>query len=258
MFFSYIWRPYGQGQTLGDQCYKHLVPTGRKQIVPTGRSQTVPTGRSQTVPTGRTQIVPTGRSQIVPTGRSQTVPTGPSQTVPTGRRQIVPTGRSQTVPTGLTQIVPARRWIVSAGRQIVPARGRLNAFVAITIALSFIATLIPVASASLIKSSTMACCAGKVGGHCDSGIAAKKVPPPKSEPMCGLHGAEMEEDGITIVAQPVAESPHSHSRTAETNSSQPAAESASLSQPCHMDCASCATGAPRQQKHRRNTVQPTT
>lgn len=136
-------------------------------------------------------------------------------------------------------------------------------FVAITIALSFIATVIPVASASLTKWSTMACCVGKAAGHCDSGIAAKKVRPPKSEPMCGLHGAEMEDDGITIVAQPVAEpshaeSQHSHSHAAETNSSQPAAESASLSQPCHMNCASCATVATRQQKRDRNTVQPTT
>jgi hypothetical protein len=135
-------------------------------------------------------------------------------------------------------------------------------FVALTIALSFIATLIPVASASLTKSSTMACCVGKTG-HCESGIATKKVPPPKSEPMCGLHGAEMEEDGITIVAKADAEpshpeSQHSHSQTAETKSSQPAAESALLSQPCHMDCASCAAGATRQQKRERNSFQPTT
>ena len=149
-------------------------------------------------------------------------------------------------------------------RQIIPLRRKaVRPFVAITIALSFIATLIPVASASLTKASTMACCVGKTAGHCDSGIAAKKIPPPKSEPMCGLHGAEMEDDGITIVAQPVAEpshaeSQHSHSHTAETNSSQPAAESASLSQPCHMNCASCATAATRQQKRDRNTVQPTT
>src|ERR1041384_1325585 len=148
-------------------------------------------------------------------------------------------------------------------KQIVTLRRKaVHPLVAITIALSFIATLIPVASASLTKSSTMACCAGKAG-HCDSGIAAKKVPPPKSEPMCGLHGAEMENDGITIVAQPVAEpshaeSQHSHSHTAERNSSQPAAESASLSQPCHMNCASCATVATRQQKRDRNTVEPTT
>ena len=143
-------------------------------------------------------------------------------------------------------------------KQIVSLRRKIaRPFVAITIALSFIATLIPVASASLTKSSTMACCVGKAG-HCDSGIAAKKVRLPKSEPMCGLHGAEMEDDGITIVAQPVVKSQHSHSHTAETNSSQPAAESASLSQPCHMNCASCATVATRQQKRDRNTVQPTT
>ena len=160
------------------------------------------------------------------------------------------------VPTG-------RRRLASKLRQLVFTRRWLNAFVALTIALSFIATLIPVASASLTKSTAMACCVGKTAGHCDSGLAAKKIPPPKSEPMCGLHGAEMEADGITIVAQPVAEPSHaesqpSHSQTAKTNSSQPAAESASLSQPCHMDCASCAAGATRQQKRERNTVQPAT
>lgn len=187
MFLVSILRSYGARKTLNDQCYKHLVPTGRRRLAST-----------------------------------------------------------------LRQLVPARR-------RLVPTRRWLNAFVAIAIALSFIATLIPVASASLTKSSTMACCVGKTAGHCDSGLAVKKVPPPKSEPMCGLHGAEMEEDGITIVAQPVAEPSHSesHSQTAETNSSQPA-ESASLSQPCHMDCASCAAGATRQQKRERNTVQPTT
>ena len=142
-------------------------------------------------------------------------------------------------------------------KQIVPLRRKVTRpFVAIAIVLSFIATVIPVASASLTK-STMACCAGKAG-HCDSGIAAKKVPPPKSEPMCGLHGAEMEADGITIVAQPVAQSQHSHSHAAETNSSQPAAESASLTRTCHMDCASCASAATRQQKRDRNTFQTIT
>ena len=110
-----------------------------------------------------------------------------------------------------------------------------------------------IANASLDKAS-MPCCAGKAG-HCDSGIAANKVPPPKSEPMCGLHGAEMENDGITIVAEPVVESPHSHSHTAETNSSYPSAESKSLGQPCHMDCASCAASATRPQKRERALVQ---
>ena len=108
---------------------------------------------------------------------------------------------------------------------------------------------IRIVNASLNTASTMPCCAGKAG-HCDSGIAAKKVPPPKSEPMCGLHGAEMENDGITIVAEPVVESPHSHSHSAETNSSYPGAESRSLGQPCHMDCASCAASTTRQQRER--------
>ena len=103
-----------------------------------------------------------------------------------------------------------------------------------------------------LNTTTMSCCVGKT--HCDSGIAHKKVPPPKSEPMCGLHGAEMENDGITIVAEPVVESPHSHSHSAETNSSYPGAESHSLRQPCHMDCASCATSATRQQKRERSIV----
>ena len=141
-------------------------------------------------------------------------------------------------------------------KHIIPSRRKVTRpFVAIAIVLSFIATVIPVASASLTK-ATMPCCVGKAG-HCDSGIAAKKVPPPKSEPMCGLHGAEMEADGITIVAQPVAESQHSHSHAAQTNSSQPAAESASFSKPCHMDCASCATAPTRQHKRERNILQPT-
>ena len=110
-----------------------------------------------------------------------------------------------------------------------------------------------IANAALDKAD-MPCCVGKAG-HCESGIAAKKVAPPKSEPMCGLHGAEMENDGITIVAEPIAESPHSHSQAAETNSSYPGAESNSLGQPCRMDCASCAASAARQQKRDRSIVQ---
>src|SRR5687768_7772274 len=107
------------------------------------------------------------------------------------------------------------------------------------VALSFTAPLIPIVSASA-GSNTMPCCKGKAG-HCDSGIAPKQVLPPTSEPMCGLKEATMEDDGITIVAQPsqTESHQHSHSRTAETNGSQPAAESASLSEPCRMDCGAC-------------------
>jgi len=107
----------------------------------------------------------------------------------------------------------------------------------------------------------MPCCAGKAG-HCDSGITPKRVPPPTSEPMCGLKGATMEDDGITIVAQPVhTQAPHSHSRNAETSSSggetdssHRAADSTSLSQPCRMDCGACLAGSTRLQKRERALI----
>ena len=122
-------------------------------------------------------------------------------------------------------------------------------FLCFFVALSFIAPLLPIANAS---SDTMPCCAGKAG-HCDSGIASKRVPPPTSEPMCGMKGATMEDDGITIVAQPV-HTQHSHTN-AKTSSSGPAVDSASLSQPCHMDCGACAAGSARQQKRDRGLLQ---
>ena len=121
------------------------------------------------------------------------------------------------------------------------------------VALSFLMPLLPIANAS--PSSTMPCCAGKAG-HCDSGIAPKQVHPPTSEPMCGLKEATMEDDGITIVAQPSqTEHSHSHSQSADTNSSRPAAQSASLSKPCRMDCGACLSGSSRTQKRDRVAVE---
>ena len=122
----------------------------------------------------------------------------------------------------------------------------IHCLLCLVVALSFVAPLLPVVNAS---SNTMPCCAGKAG-HCDSGIAPKRVLPPTSEPMCGLKDATMEDDGITIVAEPV-HIEHSHS---SNTSSGPAAESASISQPCHMDCGACATSASRQQKRERGVV----
>src|ERR1051325_619022 len=122
------------------------------------------------------------------------------------------------------------------------------------VALSFITPLLSIASAS---SDAMPCCAGKAG-HCDSGIAPKRVLPPTSEPMCGLKGATMEDDGITIVAQPSqteSHHSHSHSRKAKTTSSGPAVESASLSKPCRMDCGACLASSTRTQKRERALVQ---
>lgn len=144
-------------------------------------------------------------------------------------------------------------------KHIVPG-GRIIAsrLVALTIALSFIATLVPIAIASSNKSSTMPCCVGKDAGHCESGIPAQKVSLPEPEPMCGLTTPEAENDGNTIVAEPShIEFHHSQSQTAEsglsnaeTSSSQSAAESASLSQQCHTDCCACVSGLARNQRER--------
>jgi hypothetical protein len=117
-----------------------------------------------------------------------------------------------------------------------------KAFLCFFVALSFFATLAPIASAS---KDAMPCCVGKAG-HCDSGIAAKKVPPPPAEPMCGLDNAAAEDDGITIVAEP-------SSQTAETTSH--AAESTSVSKPCRMECGACAAASSRQQKRERGIVE---
>lgn len=119
------------------------------------------------------------------------------------------------------------------------------------VALSFFATLVPISSAS---SDKMACCIGKAAGHCDSGILAKTPPPPR-EPMCGLDNSEIQDDGITIVAEPTHHESHdSLSQTAETTSH--AAESNSLSKPCQMECGACAAYASRQQKRERGILQP--
>lgn len=130
-------------------------------------------------------------------------------------------------------------------------------FLCFFVALSFVAPLLPIANAS---SDTMPCCAGKAG-HCDSGITPKRVSPPTSEPMCGLKEATMENDGITIVAEPV-HTQHSHSRHAETSSAKTdstlVAESNSLSQPCRMDCGACLAGSTRPQKRERALIQPVT
>ena len=127
-------------------------------------------------------------------------------------------------------------------------------FLCLFVALSFFAVLVPIASASSDK-STMACCVGKAAGHCDSGIPAKKIPPP--EPMCGLDNSDNEDDGITIVAEPSHnESPHSQSQTAETTSR--AAEPNAVSQPCPMDCGACTVSSARQQRRERGILQPAT
>jgi hypothetical protein len=126
--------------------------------------------------------------------------------------------------------------------------------IAITLALSFLTTLVPIiASAAASKSGTMPCCVGKEAGHCDSGIAAKPIPPPQSEPLCGLETAQPD-DAITIIAEPYTKSHHPSSRNAESLSaetSQRAVESLTLEQSCNMDDCACTIGSVRQQKRER-------
>ena len=131
--------------------------------------------------------------------------------------------------------------------------------IAIALALSFFAILVPISSASSDKAA-MACCVGKAAGHCDSGIPALEPPPPPTEPMCGLDNTEVENDDITIVAEPSHnESQHSLSQTAETaESTSHAAESTSVSKPCQMECGACTASASRQQRRERGIQQPAT
>ena len=128
-------------------------------------------------------------------------------------------------------------------RHFVPIGRRIaTQIIAITIATSFLAVLLPIAVAS--ATNTMACCIGKTAGHCESGIA-EKVPEPEPEPMCGLTNPHEDDDEITIVAEPAKN--HSH-QSAETSSSQPAAEGTSIGRPCEMDCCACAVASSRRQR----------
>ena len=97
---------------------------------------------------------------------------------------------------------------------VLTGRTIASRLIAITIATSFLAVLLPIAVAS--ATNTMACCIGKTAGHCESGIAAEKVPEPEPEPMCGLTNPHEDDDEITIVAESAKNHPH---QSAETSSS---------------------------------------
>jgi hypothetical protein len=97
---------------------------------------------------------------------------------------------------------------------------RLLAFV---VALSFMAALLPLGTASAKTAATMACCAGKQADHCPSGVKARK-----------------------------AAAKHNH----ETDPSAPAFKSASARSSCHSDCCACVTSS-GQQKRERAAALPT-
>jgi hypothetical protein len=161
---------------------------------------------------------------------------------------------------------------VASYKHIVP-RGRQMAsrLLAMLVALSFVAILVPISSASRDQPNVMACCIAKEAGHCDSGLTVQEVPPPPPEPMCGLTSGSL--DAITIVAEPSNKS-HNTRRSAESSSSlasaeshagvdlqtaaeTTSAESPSLSKPCPMDCGACTTAASRLQKRQKDFTRVT-
>lgn len=125
-------------------------------------------------------------------------------------------------------------WIVSLKHKVSPGRDIARRLVAISVALSFFAVFVPVISASWNNASVMACCIGMEAGHCDSGLLAHEPPPPPSEPMCGLTSPDV---------FPVAEI------DADADL-EPAAELASLSKPCQMDCGACTASTSRLQRQK--------
>lgn len=123
----------------------------------------------------------------------------------------------------------------------------VSRFVALVILSSF--AVIQIATLStLAEQSAMPCCVGKTEGHCDSGLAAPKIPEPVSEPMCGLPSAAtpaLDLDDVTVVAEPV----HAESHT--SSSTSPVVESNTVEKQCQMDCGACATVTSR---HKRDSV----
>lgn len=126
----------------------------------------------------------------------------------------------------------------------------VSRFLAVLILSSFVVTLLPIGNTS--AESTMPCCAGKSAEHCDSGLNAPKARPVITEPMCGL-------DWTPPPANSVADT-HSHKSTlltaettspdADAGSNTSLATAESISDPCRMDCAACATITSRHQRHK--------
>jgi hypothetical protein len=91
---------------------------------------------------------------------------------------------------------------------------RLLAFV---VALSFMAALVPLGTATAKTATAMACCAGKQADHCPSGAKARK-----------------------------AAVKHNH----QTDPSAPAFNSATARNSCHSDCCACVSSTGLQKRER--------
>lgn len=109
--------------------------------------------------------------------------------------------------------------------------GRL---LACLIALSFLAILVPIGTASAEQQTLMACCVGKKAGHCDSGLSSKKSAP--------------QHDHNTIVAE--TDETGSHDSSLRT-----AAESTAVRNPCNPECCGAISTVRPQQKRERGTAQ---
>jgi hypothetical protein len=116
-------------------------------------------------------------------------------------------------------------------RLAISVAGRL---LACLVALSFLAFLVPVGTASAEKETLMACCVGKKAGHCESALSSKKSAP--------------QHDHNTIVAD--EDETHSHD-----SSQRSAAESTAVRKPCNTDCCAATSTVRSQQKRERGTVQ---
>jgi hypothetical protein len=130
----------------------------------------------------------------------------------------------------------------------------VSRFLAVFILSSFSVTLLPLAGTS--ANSSMPCCAGKVEGHCDSGLQAPKPVAPPDDPMCGLKSQPLTSeslDAVTVVAEPAH---HSDSHES-TDGAYRAFTAASVDQQCHMECGACATATSRH-KREKSVVQAKT
>ena len=104
------------------------------------------------------------------------------------------------------------------------------------VALSFLAILVPVGTATAESEAIMACCVGKKAGHCETALSSKKSAP--------------QHDHNTIVADADADETHSHD-----SSQRSAAESTAVRKPCNTDCCAATSTVRSQQKRERGIVQ---